>query len=73
MEYKCDNFSRISLEGRKAEIVSARNSIRKSLDLISDKTSDYAEHHQHLINVYSEIIVHLNVAIIDSNSIGEGV
>ncbi len=72
-EITVDNFTKATLEPRKADLIKARISVRKSLDGLSDNTTDYAEHHQHLINTYSEMIRSIDRAIHESSTIGTGV
>jgi len=68
-----NNFSKITLEPMRAKLVEVRISVRRSLERLSNKTGDFAEHHQHLINTYSEMIHSIDVAIFESESIGKGV
>lgn len=65
-----DNFTKISLSPRKNDLVNASIIIRKSMAVLSDQASDYAEHHQHLINTYSLMIDVIDRAIEDSETIG---
>jgi|ETNvirome_6_1000_1030641.scaffolds.fasta_scaffold00894_7 hypothetical protein len=68
-----DNFTQINLEPKKAQLVQSKINVRKSLEMLSDRTTDYAEHHQHLINTYSDIIDVIDQAIKESETIGCGV
>ena len=65
-----NNFSKISLKSRKIELMQATTKIRESLEILTNRSSEYAEHHQHLINTYSEMIETLDDAIKYSEIIG---
>ena len=66
------NLSGISFRELKLDIKRRRNNVRKSLDALEYKDSTYAEHHQHLINVYTEIMNTIERGLIDSEEVGEG-
>ena len=67
-----DNYSIISLRSHKNKFVDLRKNARTGIDLLDNKTSDFAEHHQHLINTYNSLIDILDNAISDSKGIGKG-
>ena len=67
-----DNFTKITLDPRKTELIKARGSVRKSFELLRDKTTHFAEHHYHLINAYSDMIDIIDRAIVESKDIGQG-
>ena len=67
------NFSGLSLLAHRQAFINARRNTRSSMESLKNKAGDYYEHHQHLINVYSEIIETLDVAIKDAEYIGQGV
>ena len=64
-----DNFTELALGVRRVELCKARTSLKNSLHVLTDKSSDYAEHHHHLINTYSEIIKILDSSMKESRSI----
>ncbi len=68
-----ENFSEITIRIKKQELEKARRSVRKSLNMLADRTSDYAEHHQHVINTLSEMIEAADNGMKESASIGTGV
>lgn len=68
-----ENFSRATLSIKRDEIMRARSRVRGSMDILKDPTSEYAEHHQHVINTFNAIIDVLDRAIADSEDIGKGV
>ena len=67
------NFTKITLNNRRKEIIKERRLVVGSKDLLKDPTSEYAEHHQHVINTFNDVIGILDVAIAESEYIGKGV
>lgn len=67
------NFSGLALGVKKQELMIGRKNVRSSMNSLDNKLSDYYEHHQHLINVYSDMIDTLDEAIKDAETIGQGV
>ena len=65
-----DNFTEIALKQRKSELVTARLSIRRSLSFLTDKDSDYANNHMHLIQTYTDMINLIDMSIIKSKTSG---
>jgi len=68
-----DNFSDIALSEERVRLRKKITSLRKSMDILQDKHSEYYEHHQHLINTYNEMIMSIDYAIEESQSIGKGI
>lgn len=67
------NLSELALDQTRLNLFKSRSELRGNLDSLSNKTTDYAEHIQHLINTYSDLINRLEDAIIESREIGSGV
>jgi len=67
------NFTAVTLKPLRANIVKARSSVRRSLELLSDQNSDYAEHHQNLINAYNEMIDTIEYHATEGEAIGRGI
>ena len=68
-----DNFSDIALSAEKVSLRKKIGLLRKSMELLKNKQSDYYEHHQHLINTYKEIMEVIDQGINDSQDIGRGI
>lgn len=68
-----DNFSDIALSAEKVSLRKRIASLRKSMDSLKNKDTDYYEHHRHLINTYNKMTVVIDEAIEDSQTIGIGV
>ena len=66
------NFSRIGLEAHKRRLKSIIANLYKSLNSLSDKTTDFAEHHQNSINAYNEMLNVCDNFIENSDCIGKG-
>ena len=69
---KMENFAKINLEATKQELNQKLRNVETSLGALINKKSDFAEHHQHLINTYMCMIDEIDFAIYDSESIGKG-
>jgi len=68
-----DNFSDIALSKEKVSLRKRIHSLRVSMDSLKNKDTEYYEHHQHLINTYSEMMIVIDAAIIESEDICCGV
>ena len=67
-----DNFSDIVLSKEKVSLRKRIHSLRVNMDSLKDKSTDYAEHHQHLINTFTEMMETIDSAIYESQDIGRG-
>ena len=67
------NLSKITLRDKRAGISKGIAELKKSMDCLKDPRSDFAEHHQHVMNTYREVLRVLDVAILESEDIGHGI
>lgn len=67
-----ENFSAITLRARKREIENTKRLLIRSRDALTDQGGEYAEHHQHVINVLNELQGVVDRGITESESIGKG-
>ncbi len=67
-----ENFSDLILSEEKAGLRKQINSLRKNMDSLKNKGGEYYEHHQHLINVFNEMLVTVDCGLADSHEIGKG-
>jgi hypothetical protein len=72
-EVKVENISRITLTAEKKRLEKKIFELRKGMDLLQDKTTVFAEHHQYMINTYVDLKDRIILAIKDSEDIGRGV
>ncbi len=68
-----ENFSDIVLSEEKVSLRKRINSLRKNMDSLKNKDTEYYEHHQHLINVFNEMLATVDCGITDSHDIGSGI
>lgn len=68
-----ENFSDIALSAEKVSLRKRIHSLRVNMELLQNKDSEYYEHHQHLVNTYSEMMTVIDAAIIESEDIGSGI
>lgn len=67
------NFSEITIRHKRDGISNAIKLLQRSMDSLKDPHSDYAEHHQHVINTYRRVLDVLDEGIADSMDVGKGV
>lgn len=67
------NFSKITLQHKRDEISKSIVSLKRSMESLKDQRSDYAEHHQLVINTYRDILHRIDDAILDSEFVGKGI
>lgn len=68
-----DNLTRITLAPLKTQLIKSKNSVRRSLEILENQDGKYAEHHQLLINGYSELIELIGKISTNADRIGEGI
>ncbi len=68
-----DNFTRITLAPLKTQLIESKKSVRHSLNILKNHETEYAEHHQLLINGYSELIDLIGKISTNADRIGEGI